>query len=197
MSATLFNPTNEVLKGMYIGLDFVIKPGQKIRVDDAKANHLLINNELVKRGLCVLDYVEPEDAKEYEEKIARQGIARNIEFKEKQIVRYNQRNESRKMTGKTYLPATNLVKNYAIELGIELNKPYDVRDAEKMAISQTQSENADLKNQVAALNDKLNKLMDHMSAGQEAKKEVVEEETEVIEEPEAPIKRGRGRPRNV
>jgi len=163
MSTVLFNPTNEVLRGMYSGIDFVIKSGEKIKVDDNKANHLL--NSLTKKGLCVLSYGDNEH------EIAEQGIARNLKFKKAQILTYNQANEARKAQGMSYLEPPEAVKEYSIELGIKLNEPYTMMEAEQNALSKTNRENAELRSQVNDLTDKLNQLLSRFNSQEEQSEE--------------------------
>lgn len=176
MSIVLFNPTNEVLTGLYAGINTVLNPGDKIKVDDSRAHHIL--NNLGPRGLCTLEYGDDE------EKRAEEGKARNLAFKKKQVLEYNQRNESRKMQGMSYHEPTKAVVKYGMELDIALNETYTMKDAEKAAISEAKRENIALKDQVDNLTNKLNAFLEKM-----AEKEIA---AEVVEEP---IKRKAGRPK--
>jgi sugar phosphate isomerase/epimerase len=154
MATIIYNPTNEVLIGEHSGVTLIVNPEDKIKIEDSKAKHLL--NKLGRRGLSVLDYGCDE------KKVGEEGIERNIDFKKKQVIEYNQRNESRKMQSMSYLMPTKSVKAYAIELGIELNEPYSLKDAEKEAITETKKENTELKKQINNLEDKLTQILDSL-----------------------------------
>ena len=108
----LYNPTNEELTGQHGGNSITIKSKVKMEVEDPRGNHLL--NSLGPRGLCVLTYGCDE------KQVKADGIQRNYEFKKKQVVEYNQRNENRKAQGLPYLPPTREVKAYGVELQLQL-----------------------------------------------------------------------------
>lgn len=151
MSIMLFNPTNEVLEMQFAGITKRIISGERVKVSDAEGNHLL--NSMGGRGLTQLEYGCDE------EKVTKDAINRNIEFKKKQISEYNQRNESRKQMGMGYLPPTEYIKKCALELGIGLLEPYTMKDTEKSEISRLLTENNELKVQMAQLLNKVNLLI--------------------------------------
>ncbi len=148
---TLFNPTNEVFEMQYSGISLTMNPGDKEQFEINCARHLL--NSFGQRGLTSLSYGADE------EKTGKEAIARNIEFKKKQVVEYNQRNENRKQMQLGYLPPTSHVKKYAIELGLELLEPYAVRDEERAGITATKQENLELKAEMAELREMMKTLM--------------------------------------
>jgi hypothetical protein len=187
---TLFNPTNETLKMMYGGISVVMEPppapSHKLNVEDPCGRHLL--NAFAQRGLCQLIFGDDEKV------VGAQGIDRNMEFKKGQIVRYNTQNEQRKMSGMGYLPPTDIVKQYAFELGIKLLEPYSLKDAEVSAIHNVVKENIDLKGrldtqtqEMSELKAQMQTLISLVQGGSEAKKSP----REIILENEPP-KKGKG-----
>jgi len=150
----LYNPTNEDLEMQYAGISIGLPAGQKQAFAIKCASHLL--NAYGQRGLCSLMHGADED------RVGRAGIQRNYEFKKRQIVEYNQRNEARKAMKLGYLPPTEQLKAYAIELGIGLLEPYTVRDEERGVLSTLQQENIALKGQLSDLMGKFNELMEQI-----------------------------------
>ena len=133
MPIVVYNPTNEKLEATYIGTTVEIAPEQKIRMDDARARHVL--NVLGPRGLVSLEYGDDADGGAGLEKKAKEGRKRNKEFKRHQVLRYNQMNESHKQQSLPYVAVTENVREYAKELGIGLVEPYHFKDAEMEEIS--------------------------------------------------------------
>lgn len=123
MAIILFNPTNEEMKTQYIGEDVVLAPGSKVRVDDARGRHVL--NVLGPRGLMTLEYG---DEGEHEERKARQGRERNMEFKRKNVMNFNTMNDDRAQKHQGYITPTPTLKEYSRELGIKLFEPYSSSD---------------------------------------------------------------------
>ena len=153
----LYNPTNEELTGQHGGNSITIKSKVKMEVEDPRGNHLL--NSLGPRGLCVLTYVCDE------KQVKADGIQRNYEFKKKQVVEYNQRNENRKAQGLPYLPPTKEVKSYGVELQLQLLEPYAIRDEERGEIADIKVRNKELQSQIVDLQIMLTKFIE----GQERK----------------------------
>jgi len=147
----IYNPTAETFDMQYAGVSLTMEPGAKCLYEIACAKHLL--NAFGQRGLTSLTYGCDE------EKVKKEAIQRNHDFKKKQVVEYNQRNEMRKQTGMGYLPPTPHVKKYAIELGLELLEPYAVRDEERAGITATKQENLELKAEMAELREMMKTLM--------------------------------------
>ena len=145
----LFNPTNELFEMMYGGIAMNLAPNSKRQVDDPCGKHLL--NSHSTRGLCQLIYGDDE------ENVSKAGVKRNLEFKKNHVVRYNQINEQRKMQGLGYIPPTKELKDYSLELGIQLLEPYNVQDVTKSAIATLSEENALLKQQLTKIMEKLDK----------------------------------------
>lgn len=153
----LWNPTSEDLDMQYAGISITMKAGQEQAYEISCARHLL--NGFGPRGLTSLKY----GCTDYEKKrIGEAAIQRNREFKEKQVVEYNQRNENRKQMGLGFNPPTETVKRYARELKLELLQPYSVRDAERSDIEQLRSENAQQKQQFNELLAKFEHVMSRL-----------------------------------
>jgi hypothetical protein len=147
----LFNPTSEDLDMQYAGVSLTMKSGEKHLYEIACAKHLL--NAFGQRGLTSLTYGCDE------EKVRQAAVERNHEFKVKQVVDYNQRNENRKMMNLGFLPPTPFVKKYALELGINLLEPYNVREEERAGIAAGKMENEALKQEMAELKEMMKQLM--------------------------------------
>jgi len=126
----------------YAGRSFTLFRGEKEEVNEACANHLL--NAFGQRGLTFLKYGDDEA------EVGEKAKERNIEFKKRQVTLYNQTNEQRKLTRLGFLSPTQKLKDYALELGIELLEPYTLKDEEKAAISKSTVENEDLRKKLVA-----------------------------------------------
>jgi hypothetical protein len=152
----------------YAGISIRLGPDEKQLFALKCASHLL--NAFGQRGLTSLAYGADETA------VGEAARERSKEFKKKQVIEYNQRNESRKQMGMGYLPPIQEVKKYAIELGLKLLEPYSVRDEERTAISQTAAENKELRDKVAAQATEMTELKEMMK--QLLAKEAPKEEAE-------------------
>lgn len=150
----LWNPTNESFDMQYAGISITLKAGEKEAFAMKCATHLL--NAYGQRGLTSLMHGADE------EKIGKEAIHRNKEFKTKQVVEYNQRNESRKAMKMGYLPPSEDIKKYAIELGLELLEPYAIRNEERNAISGVVAENEELKKKLASQGTEMTQLREMM-----------------------------------
>ena len=163
---TLWNPTNEDLEGMqYAGISIGLKAGEKQIFAIKCAMHLL--NAFGQRGLTSLTYGSDE------EKVGKAAIQRNLDFKTKQVVDYNQRNENRKAMQLGYLPPTETLKKYALELGLKLLEPYTVRDEERAGITKATAENEELKKKLAVQETEMaemKEMMKQLLLNQEAAK---------------------------
>ncbi len=154
----------------YAGISLRLEPGQKQLFTLKCASHLL--NAFGQRGLTSLSYGADETT------IGEEAKKRNVDFKTKQIVEYNQRNEGRKQMGMGYLPPTKEITKYAIELGLKLLEPYQVRDEERAGIAKASAETGELKEKLLAqekemgeLKDMLKQLLQNQNAGEGAKTE--------------------------
>jgi hypothetical protein len=136
----------------YGGLSYTLEAGKRKRVEEALGNHVL--NSLGARGMTTLLYDE-EGKSIGEEQIGKDAIQRQKDFKIRQIVIYNERNERRKAAGQPYDTPTPTVKKYAAEMGIALLQPYAIAEAEKGQIGKLTFENDLLKNQMAEMMKKL------------------------------------------
>lgn len=163
---TLWNPTSEDFEGMqYAGISIGLKAGEKQIFAIKCAAHLL--NAFGQRGLTSLTYGSDE------EKVGKAAIQRNLDFKTKQVVDYNQRNENRKAMQLGYLPPTEILKKYALELGLKLLEPYTVRDEERAGITKATVENEELKKKLAAQETEMaemKEMMKQLLLNQEAAK---------------------------
>jgi len=148
----LWNPTNEDLEMQYAGISIGLKAGERQTFAIKCAMHLL--NGFGQRGLTSLTHGCDE------EKIGREAIQRNRDFKEKQVVEYNQRNENRKAMNLGFLPPTEQLKKYAIELGLKLLEPYTVRDEERAGITAAKQENEALKQEISELREMMKEFME-------------------------------------
>lgn len=157
MSKMLWNPTNDELSYQFSGITYFFNPGARKKVDDACGKHLLHN--LGVRGLTVLDYGCDEDA------LKKDALDRNREFKKKMVVDFNQRNENRKQQGMAYFPPTRDIKAYALELGLGLVEPYNVRDDERAAYASLKEENDLLKDRLGKMEGMISKLVEAQSSG--------------------------------
>lgn len=156
MSKLLWNPTNEKLEHAYSGITYFFAPGEKKRVEDNCGKHLLHNLDI--RGLTVLEL--DEDGKVDEEKVKVDALARNRAFKTRMVSEFNQRNESRKQQGMSYLTPTAKVQEYAVELGLGLLELFTVKDAEREAAARDRNEAQRLKEE----NQMLKTNLDHLAA---------------------------------
>lgn len=141
MSIIVFNPTNEEFKATFGGVNIIIPkfgdPGCKVKMEDARAKHLL--NSLGPRGLTILEYG---DEGEIELKKSEDGRARNLDFKRKQVTKYNQDNEARKAQKLGYVDPPKHIQEYAKELGTGIIAPYQMQDIKNEEIAKLQKEKA-------------------------------------------------------
>jgi hypothetical protein len=147
----VLNPTNEDFDMQYSGVSFTIKAGYKQTLSANAANHIL--NAYGPRGLSYLQFGADED------KIAAAGKQRNEDFKRRQVTEFNIRNENRKNMNMGYLPPSGKVKEYALELGLELMQPYAPRDAEREKINEQNKEIEALRKSNADIMEKLDMLL--------------------------------------
>ena len=144
----------------YGGLSYTLEAGKRKKVEEAMGNHVL--NALGARGMTKLEY--DEDGKIVnEDKNTRDAIQRLRDFKIRQVLVYNERNERRKAAGQSYDVPTDTVKRYAVELGIELLKPYVMAEAEKGQIGKLTFENEQLKLQ---MNEMMKQMAEFMGKGE-------------------------------
>jgi hypothetical protein len=149
----VWNPTNEDFDMQYAGISFTIKAGEKRELEGNCAGAIL--NSHGARGLTVLKYGDEAN----EDGIAAAARARNREFKMRQVVLYNQQNENRKHMNLGYLPPMAKLKEYALELGIKLLEPYNVREEERAGISEAKRENEALTARLARKDEVIGEIM--------------------------------------
>jgi hypothetical protein len=167
----LWNPTNETLDMQYAGISMSMKPGDREIFAIKCATHLL--NAFGPRGLTSLVFGANED------KVGKEAVQRNIDFKTKMVVDYNQRNENRKAMQLGYLPPTEHIKTYARELKLTLLEPYAIRDEERVGISEAKKENESLKAELAELRGMLKQLMEAKKQPEPEKSETEKSELRV------------------
>lgn len=153
----VFNPTNENFDMQYSGVSFTLKSGEKQTLASNAARHVL--NSFGPRGLCYLQFGADEG------KVATEGRNRNEDFKRRQVVEFNIRNENRKNMNMGYIPATPKIKEYALELGLELMQPYAPRDAERVKINEQNEEIETLRKSQTELLEKVNMLIATLKGG--------------------------------
>lgn len=180
MAITLFNPTNEDFEAIYGGVKFTIpafpKEGHMVRVEDAKGNHIL--NQLGPRGLTSLDYGDEGAVKKQK---AEDSVKRNLEFKKKQVIRYNQDNEARKATQRVYIDPPEQIREYAKELGIGLLAPYELQDIKNEEIAALKKDKEERERENIELRDQIRELMNTVT-GLVGKIEVLEKSPKQIED---------------
>jgi len=170
MSKVVYNPTSEDFEVLFQGIPVRIKgvhfdhdkgievDGQKIKMDDARANHCL--HELGPRGLCQLEYGDEAKIDEIRESARR----RNKEFKAKQVQRYNQQNEMNRQTNRPFIPTPAHIRDYADELGIKLIKPFEIEDPKKDRAVALEQENKELKKTLDRQSRQFDLLMKRLDA---------------------------------
>ena len=135
----------------YAGRSFTLEAGEKLEVNEACANHVL--NSFGQRGLTFLKYGDDEDT------VGKEAKQRYEDFKKRQVSVYNVMNEQRKMGGLGYVPPSEKIREYALELGITLLEPYTLKDKEKEGIARANRENEELKAQVLELTNLVQQLI--------------------------------------
>lgn len=179
----LWNPTSEDLEMQYSGISIGLKAGERQAFAIKCATHLL--NAFGQRGLTSLMHGADEA------KVGKAAIQRNLDFKTKQVVEFNQRNEARFNMKLGYLVPSETIKKYAKELTLKLMEPYQVRDEERAGIAQAGAENADLRSKLAVqekemaeLKAMMKQFMGSQNTGQDAK--TAEQTPQVDDKPERP-----------
>lgn len=148
LSTTLWNPTNEQMDMQYSGHSFSLMPGEKwegMEINCAK--HVL--NAYGQRGLTSLNYGDDE------EKIKADAIQRNLDFKKKQVLEHNTRNEQKRQMGLAWIPPTAKIRSYADELGVELMEPAPLKEK----TVNVDPEIARLRDENREMKDRMDKLM--------------------------------------
>ena len=192
MANVLFNPTHKLDKkfqesfgGQYLGKGIWIEPGQKVKVPDATARHLL--NELSPRGLMSLDFGDEEKIDE----ITKEGLERNRAFKVKQLNDFNEKNSARKHMGLPYLWPVKHLKLYAEEIGVKLVESYQVDDAQLQKVKGLEEENKALRDQMSDMNEKMTQILEQITKPEFVKEDPLTDS--ILEDPETPLTKD-GRP---
>ena len=135
----------------YAGVSMTLYPGELEMFEINCAKHLL--NAYGARGLTSIPHGGDE------EKLKSDGKRRNEEFKRKQVTEYNIRNENRKNMGMGYLPPTKKMREYALELGLELMEPYAPRDTERLKLGDMERKNIELEKSNKELNKRITDIL--------------------------------------
>lgn len=161
MSKVLWNATDEILKGTHEGIETVFNPGDKIKVEDRKANHIL--KHLEARGLTVLEYGDTPES-EADKKAA--ALSRQKEFELRQVGNYNLENAKRKRMGLIWVDPTPLVKHFAVKWGVKLEEQWDMGDTERQELAaarkramESERKSNQLESQVQELSTQLAELI--------------------------------------
>lgn len=166
----LWNPTNEDMLTEFGGVHLELKgvcdeypEGHQVKVEDARANHIL--NNFGRRGLVALEYGDDqaEDGKKSKKEHKRESaLSKNKEFKLRQIAVYNQQNEARANAKMGPLEPTEQVRGYAKELGVKILEPYSTIDPESSENAELKKENKELKKQMAVMSDQMGEILDRL-----------------------------------
>jgi hypothetical protein len=130
------------------------------------AKHVL--NAYGQRGLTSLNHGDDE------ERIGKDAIQRNLDFKRKQVFEHNTRNEQKRQMGMAWIPPSKKIREYADELGVELNEPAPLKEKVPTAdpeIARLRDENRQMQERM----DKLMGMMEKMTAGAETEEVVTPE----------------------
>lgn len=192
MATVLYNPTHkldkefqEIFKGQYLGKGIRVEPGQKLKVPDATARHLL--NELSPRGLMSLDFGDEDKIDE----ITKEGLERNRTFKVKQLNDFNEKNSARKHMGLPYLWPSKFLKLYAEEIGVKLVESYQVDDAQLQKVKGLEEENKALRDQMSDMNEKMTQILEQITKPEFVKEDPLTDP--ILEDQETPLTKD-GRP---
>lgn len=123
-------------------------PGQRREVEVNCGKHVL--NQFGARGLTFLT----RDADE--EQVKKEAIQRFIDFKRKQVLDHNTRNEQKRQMGLAWTPPSPTIRRYAEELGVDILEPTPLKqkgDVDSGIITYLMEENKSLKSQMKELMD--------------------------------------------
>ena len=184
---TLWNPTNENFAMQFEGRMYYLKPDERVKVSEPCGKHLLTG--FGPRGLTSLEYGDEPRM----EQIRADALKLNRDFKLRQVVEYNRRNESRKQMNLAFLIPPEHIREYAKELGIDLLAPYSVREEENARIQQLQDVNEKLSKALDSRDQLLAEQTSSMRAMME-RLEKLEKASALAPEPpaERPLKEAKG-----
>jgi len=158
MSKVIWNASDEELMGFAGGLEYTIKPDQKVKMPDSVANHLI--TQFGTRGLVSLEYG---DTPEIEASKKEAALKRQEKFEKNQVWMYNRDNAKRKRQNLMWVEAPESVVKFAIKHGMKLEEEWTMRDVatEQVADAQHKAKLAEAKA------DKLSEQLLTMSAALE------------------------------
>ena len=166
----LVNFTPDTIPWIHVGVTGKIKPDEKIEVDDGRGRHIL--NRWGDRGLLVLQFGD-------EDKLAEKkadAMSLYTRFWTRQIVVFNQHNETLKNESKPYIMPPKELEFHAAKLGIELIGPWKVRkQVNDVEIKQLKDENAELRTSIKSLADMVKGLIKEVRIDKEP--DVIERDT--------------------
>lgn len=158
MSFVLFNPTNDTIKQMKDGIEFVFPPGSKTQVSDDMGRFII--HKQGDWGMCSLHYGDEKN----EERIAAAGRERRKAKKLRMIEAWNNDNYMRSETKRPPLRPSPEMIQWAEELGEPLYTPIPgSQSAERDRQARLNADNERL----ALENQSLREQMKQMSANME------------------------------
>jgi len=129
MSKVLWNPTDEVLKHEYGGILIELTPGQKKKLPDRAANHLL--TKLSTRGLTSLEYG---DTPETEIKKKKAALERQRKFEMNQVRMYNIDNMRRKRNNQIWVEPPMHIQKFANKHSMKLEESWSTEDLDRKSL---------------------------------------------------------------
>lgn len=124
-------------------------PGQRREVEVNCGKHVL--NQFGARGLTFLT----RDGDE--EQVRKEAIQRFTDFKRKQVLDHNTRNEQKRQMGLAWIPPTPTIRRYAEDLGVDILEPTPLKVKNETVdggiVAYLMEENKSLKNQMQELMD--------------------------------------------
>lgn len=151
---TLWNPTDETFEMQFEGRMYRLEPNGRAKVSEPCGKHLLTG--FGQRGLTSLEYGDEDKI----DNIRGDALELSHKFKLRQVVEYNQRNESRKQMNMPFLLPPDHIRKYAKDLNIELLAPFSVRSEENARIQQLTDLNEKLSGALDARDQQVSRLTD-------------------------------------
>jgi len=147
-----------------------------VEFGEARGNHILAT--MSPRGLVKMEYSE--DPGYVAQKIE-QSIEMWTEFWERQITIINRHNDNMLEKGRPFSPPTPEVVRHAKMMGIEIQKPWTVKDSrDKSKSTELEIENKVLRDSIGSLQAQMAELMKMMNAKSEPEKKEISV-TDVLE----------------
>jgi len=158
MAMVILNPTDEEITVTWNGQNYKLSPNSREKVKDAMGRQIIHNYG--NRGLISLEYG---DEGEIEIEKIKKGRERWNSFWTDQCVKYNQINEQREQTHRTFVkPPSNVMAN-AKRLGIKMLEPYKLEDTSSKQISLLMEQNKQLEDEIGKKDTALDGLKDQVA----------------------------------